>query len=260
MPQPTADEREAAIERLVPWVAQARAFSGWDTSAARIVEHGPPESWSYEAEVRRYAVGAAQVLDLGTGGGEWLADLRPALPARVIATEEWHVNAPVARARLAPLGVDVVRCDSLRLPFADTCVDLALSRHEALDPAEVVRVLAAGGVVVTQQIEGDAWPELRRFFPRKTDFGDHFTAYRDGFRAGDLEIVTAQRHSRRQTFATLGDLVFMLLIAPWTIPDFDPLDLDLDALLALESDLSTPEGVTLTEGRYLLVARKPPSR
>lgn len=241
---------------LRPWVERAREFSGWDTSAARIVEHGPPEPWSYEDEVRRYAVDARTVLDLGTGGGERLAELRPDLPSRVIATEEWHVNAPVARARLAPVGVDVVRCDSLRLPFADASVNLVLSRHEALDPAEVVRVLAPGGAVVTQQIEGDAWPELCRFFPRQTDFGDHFTAYRDGFRAGGLEVVTAQRHRRRQTFATLGDLVFMLLIAPWTIPEFDPLGDDLDALLALETDLGTIEGITLTEGRYLLVARQ----
>lgn len=248
------------IARLSPWVAKARAFSGWDTSAARILEHGPPEPWSYEDEVRRCAVDARTALDLGTGGGERLADLRPALPSRVIATEEWHINAPVARARLAPLGVDVVRCDSLRLPFADGCVDLVLSRHEALDPAEVVRVLAPGGVVVTQQIEADAWPELRRFFPRMTTFGDHFTAYRDGFRAGGLEITTAQRHARRQTFATLGDLVFMLLIAPWTIPEFDPLGQDLDALLALEAELGTAGGITLSEGRYLLVARSPTRR
>ncbi len=35
---------------------------------------------------------------------------------------------------------------------------------------------------------------------------------------------------------------------------------DIDALLALESDLGTRDGIVMTEGRYLLEVRKPSGR
>jgi hypothetical protein len=47
-----------------------------------------------------------------------------------------------------------------------------------------------------------------------------------------------------------------LLIAKDDIPDFD-FERDAEALLAVESALGTPEGIVLTEPRYLLEARKP---
>ena len=48
----------------------------------------------------------------------------------------------------------------------------------------------------------------------------------------------------------------MLLISPWTVPDFDAAA-DIDALLALEDAQRTPDGIVLTEPRYLIVAHKP---
>ena len=58
------------------------------------------------------------------------------------------------------------------------------------------RVLKPSGTVLTQQVEGDNWPELRRFFPRKTNYGDHFTRYRAGFEALGMRIVQAQLADR----------------------------------------------------------------
>ncbi len=49
----------------------------------------------------------------------------------------------------------------------------------------------------------------------------------------------------------------MLCIAPWEVPDFDPLGADLAALLELERELTTPDGLVLTDGRYIIEARKP---
>ena len=48
----------------------------------------------------------------------------------------------------------------------------------------------------------------------------------------------------------------MLLVTPWTIPDFN-VDRDLDALLELEDECSTADGLVLTWSRFLLVAEKP---
>ncbi len=251
-----AEERAAALTALQPYVEQAEAFEGWAFPRIRTqaLEPGPP--WDYDELVREHARVARSVVDIGTGGGEFIARLCEELPSRVVATEEWHVNAPVAHARLTPLGVDVVWCRSLQLPFADDSFDFVMNRHEELLPSDVARALAPGGCVVTQQVGNDNWRELRRYFPRMTDFGDICAEYAAGFKSAGLTLRRNERHDYRVAYEGLGDLVFMLLITPWTIPDFD-IDRDLDALLALEAECSTEDGLVMTWSRFLLVAEKP---
>ena len=247
---------EAARARLRPLVEQARSFSGW-SDYPRSRRLGPPPSWSYEERARDLLRTARSVVDLGTGGGERFGDYLGAYPGRAVATEEWAVNAPIAAARLHPLGVEVVRCQSLRLPFAAESFDLVLDRHEELAPKEVARVLAPGGRVLTQQVSPDHWRELLRFFPRATvGMGDLFGEYRDGFASAGLEIVDARTHTVDAAYRRLEDFVYMLCITPWTIPDFEPLGSDLEALLALERELTTTDGLVLTDARFLIEARK----
>ncbi len=248
--------RHEALRRLRPFLERARRFSGWAFTDLNVKDLEPEPPWDYDALAREHAAGYRSALDIGTGGGEVLSRLRDALPSRVVATEEWAVNAPVAYGRLAPLGVDVVRCRSLQLPFAKGAFDLLLNRHEELDPAELARLLRPGGRLITQQVGRDNWRELRTYFPRMTDFGDQRREYSQGFDAAGLTVTTNVAHEYKVAFATLGDLVFMLAVTPWTIPNFD-VGRDIDALLALEADLQTPDGLVLTESRYLLVARKP---
>ena len=250
------ERRTETLAALEPYIERARTFSGWshDGLAVHHLDPGPP--WDYEALARDASSAAASVLDLGTGGGEVLSRIIAGSGARCVATEEWVVNAPVARDRLYPLGVDVVRCDSLRLPLRAASFDLVLDRHEALDPPEVARVLRAGGQVITQQVGPDNWPELRTFFPRKTHFGDHFDAYQRGFVDAGLVLDDARWHEERVAFADLGDIVYMLLVSPWEVPDFDPVG-EVDALLALDEALRTDQGIVLTETRYIIRAHLP---
>ncbi|MBI5287343.1 MAG: methyltransferase domain-containing protein [Chloroflexi bacterium] len=249
------ERRAQAIDALRPYIERARGFSGWTFDDVAIRHLGPTLPWDYERIAREHALAAASVVDLGTGGGERLAGIVAGAPGRVVATEEWVVNAPVARERLAPLGVDVVRADSLRLPFAAEAFDLVLDRHEALEPAEVARVLGAGGRVVTQQCGPHDWPELSRYLPT-TAFPDHYRAYQEGFRAAGLLVEDARWHEERIAFATLGDLVYILLLMPWDLPEFDPVA-SIEALMTLEEELGTDDGIVVTEIRYLIVARRP---
>jgi SAM-dependent methyltransferase len=193
---------------------------------------------------------------MGTGGGEQLSELRSNLPERVVATEEWATNVPVASRRLEPLGVNVVRCRSMDLPFATASFDIVLNRHEELAPPEVARVLRPGGCIVTQQVGREDWRELREFFPRMTDAGDVQKSYARGFEAAGLILDRNTPHDSRVSFGSVGDVVYMLLVSPWVIPDFS-LERDLDALIALEDRHSRGYGVVLTESRFLLVATKP---
>ena len=248
----TAARRAETLAALRPYIERARSFSGWshDLTVRHLL---PLPPWDYEALAREAMLAAGRVLDLGTGGGEVLSRVIAGSGVRCVATEEWVVNAPVARDRLAPVGADVVRCDSLRLPLRGATFDLVLDRHEALDPAEVARVLRAGGHVITQQVGPDNWPELRRFFPRKTEFGDHFNAYQRGLAGAGLVVDDARWHEERVAFDELGDIVYVLLVAPWDVPDFDPVG-EIDTLLALDDAFRTDQGIVLTETRYIIRA------
>ena len=245
-----------ALERLRPYIERARGFSGWDLGIIHTRSLDPPPPWDYEGRARELAAGSSRVLDIGTGGGEVYSRVAAGLPPRFYACEEWVVNAHVAPVRLRPMGIDVVHCQTgeQRLPFRDGTFDLVLARHEAIDPGEVDRILAPGGTFLTQQVIPDVWPELRAFFPRATVFPDHWHEYPEGFRGLGYE-VRAQRHDDRVAFGALGDLVALLMVAPWQIPDFDP-EADIDALVALEAALATSEGIILKDERYILEATK----
>ena len=48
----------------------------------------------------------------------------------------------------------------------------------------------------------------------------------------------------------------MLLVAPWEVPDFDPVA-EIDTLLTLDDALRTGQGTVLTESRYIIQAHRP---
>ena len=251
----TTQTLDGARERLRPYVERAASFKGW-MAHVHSRPLGPGHPWDYMARARELIADSNSVLDMGTGGGERFGELLAGYTGRAVATEEWHVNAPIAGAHLRRLGAETVRCRSLHLPLVDGAFDLVLNRHEELAPAEVARVLRPGGTVLTQQV-WQHWRELERFLPRMTDFGDHYSAYREGFRDAGLQVLDAREHFVDAAYDSLGDFVYMLCVAPWTIPDFDPLGADFEALLRLERELTTPHGLVLTDGSYIIEALKP---
>lgn len=147
-------------ERLVA-EADARPFTGWDICLdGRITTTAP---WDFDADVSMLARDAATMLDMGTGGGEWLTGLANRAPFTV-ATETWTPNVRVAAQRLRGLGIPVVHTDDAgdntafapenrtALPFRDRSFALVSNRHESFDPHEIARVLEPGGTFLTQQV------------------------------------------------------------------------------------------------------------
>jgi len=257
MPKKPEEMETEAVSRLRPFTERARVFAGWSFDDVAPKPIGPGLPWDYRRRATDLVDRASFVLDMGTGGGELFADLCQGHRGRAVATEPWHVNAPIAKGRLSPLGVEVVCAHSLHLPFREGVFDLVLNRHEELDPAEVGRVLARGGRILTQQVGRNNWRELRAFFPRMQDFGPLFEQHVSGFRRAGLTIVQAEARDIRVAYRGLGEVVYMLCVTPWTIPHFDPLGQDLKALLRLEERLATRDGLVLTESRFLIEAAKP---
>ena len=152
----------ASAELIAAWRAEERApFSGWDFShlAGRMIEEQPP--WSYIARARELLRGAKAALDIGTGGGERLLEMRPDWPRLMVAVEEYPPNVLISARRLAAEGGHVVAAPANEvepLPFVDEAFDCVLNRHSAIHVPEIARVLTPGGVFFTQQVHG-LWAE-----------------------------------------------------------------------------------------------------
>lgn len=235
---------------------EQQPFEGWDFSylEGRYVEEQPP--WSYDALVRALLPGADSLLDMGTGGGERLSSFADALPPRTVATEGYPPNLPIARARLAPLGVEVVEYDverHARLPFPDASFGVVINRHEAYDAREVARILAPGGAFLTQQVDGRDLADLAAVFGHEPQH-PHVTlenCAREVEQAG-LVIERAETWQGRAVFSDVGALVYFLHAVPWDVPDFS-VDRYADRLLDLHRRGSLSFGI----GRFVIQARRP---
>jgi hypothetical protein len=98
-------------------------------------------------------------------------------------------------------------------------------------------------------------PELSRYIARATLFRNHDDEYPNGFLTLGFS-ARVRRHSFRVAFPDLAALGKFLVVAPWIVPEFD-LARDLESLRAIERDLTTPDGIVFSDGRYILRAEKP---
>lgn len=238
---------------------------GWDF--ARLGERiHSAEPWSYTEFVREVTAGAASLLDLGTGGGEWLSsyDARPPL---TIATESWPPNVRIAHRRLAPLGIPVVHTEPApdnapppissagRLPFRDGSFDAVVARHESYHPAEVARVLRPGGLFATQQVSTDGYAAVRELLgqPPGIDPGWHLSAAVAQLTDVGLTMVNETAGTAETVFADVGALSWWLAAVPWAVPGFT-VDRFRDQLREMH-DIGEP--IAVLEPRFRLVAQRP---
>lgn len=231
---------------------------GWDFSSFgdTVEADGPP--WSYVDLARAAMVGAGSALDLGTGGGEVLLSLADALPTDTVATEGWPPNLPVATSALAGRSIPVVAYDAEadpRLPFDDARFDVVLARHEAYDAGEVARVLAPGGVFLTQQVDGRDLAEARVLFGAGEDYPRvRLEILRTEAEGAGLVVEEARDWTGTLAFADVATLVSYLRMVPWQVPDDFTVDRYADELLALHRSGRTP---TFTQRRVVLQCRRP---
>lgn len=251
---------------LASWRAEETGQpEGWDFSslADRMTED--PVPWDLDAAYAEALDAAEHVLDMGTGGGEHLLRFLDRLPADTVATEGWSPNVPVAERALRPHGVDVVawpaddESDLDQMPFPDGRFDLVLNRHESFDAREVARVLAPGGVLLTQQVAGDEMAELHELTGKQPDHPEvRLDLFREALVQAGLDVVDGAEHVGSYVFDDVAALVAYLQLVPWDVPDDFSVDRYADAMLALHArgpDRGQP--LRLTRKRFWLRARRP---
>jgi SAM-dependent methyltransferase len=251
--------------------AAARPLTGWDISYdGRITSVAP---WEFAAMVDVEARRSPDLLDMGTGGGEWLSRL-PYRPPRTVATEGWPPNVPIATERLRPLGVEVVAVEGATdnveqtgespggaLPFLDGAFSLVINRHESYLAREVRRVLRPGGVFLTQQVASGAGDDLLRLlssqappFPEPRWTLDFAVAQVEN--AGIVVDASGQGDDLI-SFADIGALAWNLANLPWIMPPDFTIAAHRDSLRRLHDQIERSGPLTVGQPLFWLRAHRP---
>ena len=258
---------QSDFERLIT-EAEIESFSGWDFSHihGRYVEGRP--SWDFAEEARKVIKQTHSMLDIATGGGEFLSSLFP-LPERCCATEGYTPNSYIARDRLRPKGIDVVFtfCDDNgvipqrgSLPFRGGAFDFVMDRHESFVASEVARVLAPSGIFATQQVGDGNNRELREFFGKtraSTEGRAPWNLSRavEEIESAGLKIVQKEEGRMNSRFLDVGAVAYYLKAIPWEIPGFNTKRYR-EKLLDMHRLIMKTGSFRVTTTRFFVQARK----
>ena len=248
----TNEEKRALWKR-----EEALTMTGWDFShiADRYTEGRLP--WDYRAKVVDFLKPESRLLDMGTGGGEFLLSLRH--PFRLTSvTEAWEPNVRLCEKKLAPLGITVRQSvDGEPLPYDDAQFDLVLNRHESYDIGEVRRVLKPGGYFITQQVGGSNSLWLRQVLCGENTSIPAFNLENEipRFQAAGFSINYKNQCYTTDRFFDTGALVWYAKALPWEFGTFS-VDGCFEQLLRLDALREKQGYIPSVQHRFILIARK----
>jgi SAM-dependent methyltransferase len=255
------------FDELVADVA-GRRLEGWDFSFLQGRLEAEREPWSYPERVNTLAASSSSLLDLGTGGGEFLSAVQPR-PELTVATEGWMPNVGVADARLRPLGIGVVAVEGApdnavqrftevegRLPFRDGVFEAVINRHEAFRATEVARILAPGGTFLTQQVGSRNEVELNEALGGEVApcLSPTLEEYVGQLEAAGLRVTEAREAFPAKRYLDVGAVLALLLMVPWQYEGFD-LDRHRDRLLQIHRHIEAHGAFEVRQHRFLLEGR-----
>ena len=214
--------------------------------------------WDYREEILRYLKPEMRILDIDTGGGEFLLSLNHPY-ANTAATENYLPNVDLCRETLLPLGIDFRAADGKGvLPFEDASFDMVINRHGDFNPAEIHRVLKSGGLFITQQVGAENDRELVELLCGQTDlpFPDQYLKITaDRFSQTGFEILDGRECFRPIRFYDVGALVWFARIIEWEFPGFS-VDGCLDHLLQAQNVLEDQGSICGEIHRFFMVCSK----
>lgn len=238
--------------------AQAH-IHGWDFSHIEgryDVEKDLP--WNYERIIRSRIKNTDRLLDIDTGGGEFLLSLRH--PAEyTAATEGYPPNVELCKERLLPLGIDFKRMNNYaNMPFEDGRFDVVINRHGNYNISELYRVLKKGGLYITEQVGEDNDRELVELLlpgTPKPFHGFHLKEQKRLFEQAGFTILQAEECMRPIKFYDVGALVWFAHIIEWEFPGFS-VDKCFSQLCRSQRMIEEKGVIEGSIHRYLIVAIK----
>lgn len=233
------------------------SFSGWDFSYLKDRWKEEELPWDYKFIVQKYLDAKYKLLDMGTGGGEFLLSLKHPYENTSI-TEAWEPNVELCKERLMPLGITVKQVyDDDKLPFDDNSFDIIINRHESFDITEVKRVLKSSGIFITQQVGGKnnellSNKLIKNFKPQFLN--NTLNNIASELKNNKFELIYADEYYPFLRFYDIGAIVYFAKIIQWEFPGFT-VENNFTELCELQNELSKKDYIQSFEHRYMMVAQ-----
>lgn len=238
-------------------IEEAQAFKGWDFSYIKGRWESTKLSWDYKKTVLSHLKQTDQLLDMGTGGGEFLLTLKHPYHLTAV-TEAYEPNVKLCEEKLTPLGIQVRQVfRDEDLPFESSSFDIIINRHESFDASEIRRILKKGGYFITQQVGGKNDYDLSQqliegfkpMFPQHDLKNNVKLLKQQGF-----EIIKAEESFIPIRFYDIGALVYFAKVIEWEFPGFS-VDGCLEQLYKLQKQLERNKYIQGTEHRFMIIAK-----
>ena len=240
------------------WLKEEKhAFHGWDFSHLENRWITISESWDYEKIVREHLHPKNYLLDMGTGGGEFLLSLGHPYK-KTSVTEAWLPNIQLCLEKLQPLGISVYPVqEEAPLPIASDSFDIVINRHESYNVHEVMRVLKSGGIFITQQVGGENCISLEKRINLEECIHPVFSLATELLQFHDcgFSVEYAEESFPELQFFDVGAIVFWAKIIQWSFPGFS-VEKNFAQLCALQDDLALNGVISSLQHSFIIVARK----
>lgn len=239
---------------------QVAYIKGWDFSHI----HGRYEEendlpWNYSEIIKKYLKPEAYLLDIDTGGGEFLLSLKHS-NKRTSATEGYVPNVQLCKETLLPLGIDFREADGSDIfLFEDAKFDIVINRHGDFNPKEIYRVLKSGGIFITEQVGAENDRELVELLltnvPELPFPEQYLNIAVEKFKKSGFTIIDEQEAYRPIKFFDVGTLIWFAHIIEWEFPNFSVKD-NLENLYNAQKLLEKYGVIQGNIHRFLLIAKK----
>lgn len=249
-------------ELKTKWLAEEAIahIKGWDFSHIngrfRSEEGNMP--WDYTQVIQKYLKPTDKILDMDTGGGEFLLSLQH--PYKLTsATEGYAPNVTLCAETLSPLGIDFREMtDESQMPFRDGSFDIVLNRHGSYDPKEIYRILKPSGLFITQQVgEDNDWELVKKLLPNqeKSFPGHNLKNQANLFTTNGFTLLEQGEVHKPIYFYDTAALVWFARVIVWEFVDFS-VERCFSQLLEVEREIAEKGFVKGQVHRFYFVMKK----
>ncbi len=235
-------------------------FVGWDFEKIYQRTEFEPMPWDYKTIIQSYLSKEDRLLDMGTGGGEFLLSLDHPYDLTTV-TESYPPNLALCKEKLVPLGITLHENELNRLTIPkEGDFSIIINRHDDYDPFEVYQGLTDDGYFITQQVGGLNNHLLsqkllggpnKNFSENEWDLAHAIS----DIKAAGFDILFADEVMSTVKYFDLETLVAYASIIKWEFPGFKVSN-NIEELKNIEEEIKRNGFVEGQEHRFIIVAKK----